>query len=74
MLNVKSDNAAKTEHCALQSIEPEPLPVKPKDPIVRERLVKTTELKPLGVMNRLNDLCLNEMAPGNVEMFGSRDW
>ena len=62
------------EHCALQSIEPEPLPVKPKDPIIRERLVKTTELKPLGVMNRLNDLCLNEMAPGNVEMFGSRDW
>ena len=24
-------------------------------------------------MNRLNDLCLNEMAPGNVQTFGSRD-
>ena len=73
-LCVKSDNAAKTEHCGVQSIEAKPLPVKPKDPIVCERLVKTIELKPHWVMNRLNDLCLNEMAPGNVQTFGSRDW
>ena len=70
----KSENAAKLEHCAVQSSKPEPLPVKPKVPIVCERLVETTELKPHGVMNRLNDLCLNEMAPANVQMFGSRDW
>ena len=62
------------EHCAEQRIEPEPLPVKPKVPIVRKRLVKTTELKPHEVMNRLNDLCLNDMVPENVQMLGSRDW
>ena len=53
-LRVKSENAAKLEHCAVQSSKPEPLPVKPKVPIVRERLVETTELKPHGVMNRFN--------------------
>ena len=73
-LRVKSENAAKLEHCAEQRIEPEPLPVKPKVPIVRKRLVKTTELKPHEVMNRLNDLCLNDMVPENVQIFGSRDW
>ena len=73
-LRVKSENAAKSEHCPVQSSEPELLPVKPKDPIVCERLVKTTELKPHGVMNRLNDLCLNDMAPENVQMFRFRDW
>ena len=73
-LRVKSENAAKLEHCAEQRIEPEPLPVKPKVPIVRKRLVKTTELKPYEVMNRLNDLCLNDMVPENVQIFGSRDW
>ena len=73
-LRVKSENAAKLEHCAEQRIEPEPLPVKPKIPIVRKRLVKTTELKPHEVMNRLNDLCLNDMVPENVQIFGSRDW
>ena len=25
-------------------------------------------------MNRLNDLCLNDMVPENVQMFRSRDW
>ena len=25
-------------------------------------------------MNRLNDLCLNDMVPENVQMFGYRDW
>ena len=73
-LRVKSENAAKSEHYVDQRLEPEPLPVKPKDPTVRERLVKTTELKPHEVMNRLNELCFNDMAPGNVQMFGSRDW
>ena len=73
-LRVKSENAAKLEQCAEQRIEPEPLPVKPKVPIVRKRLVKTTELKPHEVMNRLNDLCLNDMVPENVQIFGSRDW
>ena len=73
-LRVKSENAAKLEHCAEQRIELEPLPVKPKVPIVRKRLVKTTELKPHEVMNRLNDLCLNDMVPENVQIFGSRDW
>ena len=48
-LRVKSENAAKSEHYAEQRIEPKPLLVKPKHPIVRERLVKTTELKPHGV-------------------------
>ena len=71
-LRVKSENAAKSEHYAEQRIEREPLPVKPKVPIVRERLVKTTELKPHEVMNRLNGL--NDMVPENVQMFGSRDW
>ena len=73
-LRVKSENAAKSEHCAEQRIETEPMPVKPKVPIVRKRLVKTTELKPHEVMNRFNDLCLNDMVPENVQMFGSRDW
>ena len=50
------------------------MPVKPKVPIVRERLVKTTKLKPHEVINRLNDLCLNDIVPENVRMFGSRDW
>ena len=73
-LRVKSENAVKSKHYTEQRIEPEPLPVKPKVPIVRKRLVKTTELKPHEVMNRLNDLCLNDMVPENVQMFGSRDW
>ena len=73
-LRVKSKNAAQLEHYAEQRIEPEPLSVKPKVPIVREKLVKTTELKPHEVMNRLTDLCLNDMVPENVQMFGSRDW
>ena len=71
---VKSENAVKSEHYNEQRIEPGPLPVKPKVSIVRERLVKTTELKSHEVMNRLNDLCLNDMVPENVQMFGSRDW
>ena len=73
-LRVKNENAAKSEHCAEQRIEPEPLPAKPKVPIVRKRLVKTTELQPHEVMNCLNDFCLNDMVPENVQMFGSRDW
>ena len=73
-LRLKSENAAKLEHCAEQRIEPEPLPVKPKVPIVRKRLVKTTELKPHEVMNCLIDFCLNDMVPENVQMLGSRDW
>ena len=50
-LCVKSKNTAKTEHCGVQSIEPEPLHIKAKVPIVRERLVKTSELKHHGVIN-----------------------
>ena len=50
------------------------MPVKSKVPIVCERLVETTELKPHEVMNCLNDLCLNDMVPENVQMLGSRDW
>ena len=73
-LRVKSESAVKSEQYAEQRIKQEPVPVKPKAPIVREKLVKTTELKPHEVMNRLNDLCLNDMVPENVQMFGSRDW
>ena len=71
---VKRENAVKSKHYTEQRIEPEPLPVKPKVPIVRERLVKTTELKPHEVMNPLNDLCLNDTVPENVQTFESRDW
>ena len=56
-LRVKSENADKSEHYAEQRIKPEPVPVKPKVPIVRKRLVITTELKPHEEINCLNDLC-----------------
>ena len=39
-LRVKSENDAKSEHCAEQRIEAEPLPVKPKVPIVRKSWLK----------------------------------
>ena len=73
-LRVKSENAVKTERRAVQSIEPEPLPVKPKVSIVREKLIKASEFKPHTVMNRFGDLCLNDKASENKQTVGARDW
>ena len=58
----------------MQSIEPEPLPVKPKVPIAREKLIKASEFKPHTVMNGFGDLCLNDKASENKQTVGARDW
>ena len=73
-LRVKSENAIKTERRAVQSIEPEPLPVKPKVPIAREKLFKASEFTLHTVMNRFGDLSLNDKASENKQTVGARDW